>query len=198
MIYSLRPIGCLPVTNPVVSVVVPIYENLGNTFKCLTSLGTATNCVAFEVIVVDFGPFDQARDIMAVSHSIRYLRAEFCRGFVSACNLGVSFAQGDYVALLNNNTEVSSGWLDELLGIFNNFQCIGLVGSKLLSPNGVLLEAGGVVLDSGSLLSYGRNSDANDPRYCYTRQVDYLSSTSLMLPRGLWNDIGGFSEAYAS
>lgn len=183
--------------NPTVSVVIPVHNKFHVTYHCLASLLVAANRADFEIILVDDGSSDKTRDILSVVSGLQYVRNEVAGGFLFACNRGVSHAKGDYIVLLNNDTEATAGWLDELLAVFDNYESVGLVGSKLLYPNGHLQEAGGIVWGSGNPCNYGRNANPYDPRYCYTRQVDYLSGACIMLPRSLWNDIGGFNEIYA-
>lgn len=183
--------------NPTVSVVIPVHNKFHVTYHCLASLLVAANRIDFEVVLVDDGSSDRTRDILSVVSGLQYVRNQVSEGFLFACNRGVSYAKGDYIVLLNNDTEATAGWLDELLAVFDNYDSVGLVGSKLLYPNGELQEAGGIVWGSGNPWNYGRNANPYDPRYCYTRQVDYLSGACIMIPRSLWNEIGGFNEIYA-
>ena len=183
--------------HPIVSIVIPVHNNFEVTYQCLAALLIAESSIDFEVVVVDDGSSDQTLEILSAVSGIHNIRNEVCRGFLHACNSGVSHAKGDYVVLLNNDTKVTAGWLNELLAVFDNFVGIGLVGPKLIYPSGVLQEAGGIVWGNGSPMNYGRNGDSDDPRYCYTRQVDYLSGACLMFRKSVWNEMGGFSEIYA-
>jgi len=99
--------------------------------------------------------------------------------------------------MLNNDTEVTPGWLDELVAAIENFEGVGMVGAKLLYPDGHLQEAGGIVWSNGDPWNYGRNANARDPRYNYARQVDYLSGACVMLRKSLWDKIGGFDMHFA-
>ena len=98
--------------------------------------------------------------------------------------------------MLNNDTEVTAGWLDELLWAFEHFDNVGLAGAKLLNQDGTLQEAGGIVWNTGDPMNYGRQANPRDPRYNYARQVDYLSGACIMLPLPLWNELGGFDETF--
>ena len=58
-------------------------------------------------------------------------------GFIGSINAGLASVKTEYALLLNNDTEVTNGFIDELIAVFNNFENVGLVGSKLLLPMAV-------------------------------------------------------------
>lgn len=184
------------IKSPKVSIVIPIHNKFAVTYNCLCSLLFASNKASFEVIIVDDGSSDESVNIPELIKGVHYLRNETAQGFILSCNRGGKSASGDYIVMLNNDTEVTVGWLDELILVFETFDNVGLAGSKLLYPDGRLQEAGGIVWNTGDPWNYGRNANAHDPRYNYTRQVDFLSGASIMLPTILWNELQGFDEAF--
>ncbi len=192
-----KPLTFPEVKNPVVSIVIPVHNKFHVTYHCLLSLLLAPNRASFEVIIVDDGSADESTRIPELIKGVQYVRNDEAAGFVRACNRGGGLARGDYIVMLNNDTEVTSIWLDELLWAFEHFDNVGLTGAKLLYPDGSLQEAGGIVWNTGDPWNYGRNANAHDPRFNYARQVDYLSGACIMLPTRLWNEIGGFSEDFA-
>lgn len=99
--------------------------------------------------------------------------------------------------ILNNDTEVLEDWLKEMLWVFEKYEKVGLVGAKLLYSDFTLQEAGGIVWGNGRAWNYGRGKNAFDPKYNYIRQVDYVSGACLMLPKRLWDELGGFDEEFA-
>jgi GT2 family glycosyltransferase/glycosyltransferase involved in cell wall biosynthesis len=181
---------------PRVSIVIPAHNKFHVTYHCLLSLSIAPSKASFEVIVVDDGSSDMTKKLPEIVKGVKYVRNEEAEGFIRACNRGAVQAVGQYIVMLNNDTEVTSGWLDELLWTFEHFDNVGMVGAKLIYPDGTLQEAGGVIWSSGNPWNYGRGANANDPRFNYARQTDYLSGACIMLPTSLWNEIGGFSETY--
>ncbi len=190
------PLRFPSLSQPQVSVVVPVHNKFAVTYHCMAALLFAYNRASFEVILVDDGSSDETINIETWVSGIVYLRNETSQGFIRSCNRGAQAARGEYIVLLNNDTEPTVHWLDELLFVFAQFDRVGLAGSKLLYPDGSLQEAGGIVWASGNPWNYGRGGNASDPRFNYSRQVDYLSGAAIMLSKSVWQQVGGFSEAY--
>ncbi len=199
--FSGKPAGYETLTFPVhkqpdVSIVMPVHNKFSVTYNGLASLLLANNDHSFEVILVDDGSTDETLKAAKIFQGVNLVRHDQAQGFLRSCNDGASRAKGRYVLLLNNDVEVSDRWIDELIWPFDNFEDVGLTGSKLLYPDGRLQEAGGIVWGSGAPWNYGRNGNPADPRYSYTRQVDYLSGASIMIPREFWQELGGFDEDF--
>ncbi|WP_210168787.1 glycosyltransferase [Methylobacterium sp. Leaf399] len=182
--------------DPQVTIVIPVHNKFEVTYFCLCALLLAHNKTSYEVVVVDDGSKDRTLKLDAVAKGITIVRNEIGLGFIGACNRGALEARGKYVLFLNNDTEPTVGWLDELLASFDLFDTVGLAGSKLVYPDGSLQEAGGIVWGSGNPWNYGRSQNPHEPRYSYTRQADYLSGAAIMLPLAVWNEVGGFSEEF--
>jgi GT2 family glycosyltransferase/glycosyltransferase involved in cell wall biosynthesis len=195
-IRKFEPLQFPVVKNPDASIIIPVHNKFSVTYYCLVALLFAYNKASFEVIVVDDGSSDETLDILELVEGIQLLRNETSQGFIRSCNRGATAAKGRYIVMLNNDTEPTVHWLDELVFAFEQFDKVGLAGSKLLYPDGKLQEAGGIVWGSGNPWNYGRGGNPYEPRFSYTRQVDYLSGAAIMLTTDLWNEIGGFSEEY--
>ncbi|HED4877846.1 TPA: glycosyltransferase [Stenotrophomonas maltophilia] len=181
---------------PEVSIVIPVYNHVDHTLACLRALAAHPPSVACEILVVDDGSKDATVQWMPRISGLRYEVRERNGGFIEACNDGVSRTRGRYVVLLNNDTVPQPGWLEALLDTFATVADAGLVGSQLLYPDGRLQESGGVIFGDGSGWSYGRFEAADDPRFASLRDVDYCSGAALMLPRALWQQLGGFDTRY--
>ena len=191
---KLKPIALPEVANPTVSVIIPAHNKVAVTYYCLCSLLVAHNHASFEVIVVDDASTDETEELEKIVSGIRVIHNTKAQRFIRACNAGVAEARGEYIVLLNNDTEVTSGWLDNLIDAFDRFDNVGLAGSKLLYPDGKLQDAGGIVWGNGNPWNYGKLDNPWDPRFCYARQADYLSGAALMTTRKIWNQIGGLSS----
>lgn len=182
--------------HPQVSVIIPVYGQIEFTIRCLQSISNHLPLVPFEVIVIDDCSPDKSQEILCVVEGIRLITNTVNLGFIRSCNRGAEEAFGEYLCFLNNDTEVTAGWLDELFRTFVEMPGTGLVGSKLLNPDGTLQEAGGIIWNDGSAWNFGRNQDPSLPIYNYAREVDYCSGASIMVPSQLFFELGGFDEHY--
>ncbi len=184
-------------SEPTASIVIPVHNQIFHTLLCLLSLARLDGSCDFEVIVVDDASTDPTHQLLGMIPWVKVLRNEVNQGFLRSCNLGAAGALGQYVVLLNNDTYVLPGWLNELICTFQNFPDVGLAGSMLLYPHGQLQEAGGIIWEDGSAWNYGRYEDPSRPEYNYLRNVDYCSGASLAIPKHLWVSLGGFDEHFA-
>lgn len=183
--------------SPVVSIIVPTYGKLGMTARCLRSIQRHSADVEFEVIVVEDRSGDPLIGMLANVPGLVYHENETNLGFLRSCNAASSMARGEFICLLNNDTEVRPGWLDALLDIHSRFPDCGVVGSKLLFPDGSLQEAGGIIWADGSGWNVGRNGDPRAPEFNYAREVDYCSGAAVLMRTELFRSLGGFDERFA-
>ena len=182
---------------PIVSIVIPVFNNYLMTMSCLRSIAQNTGLdYSFEVILADDYSTDQTRDIEDVVKGLRVVKAKRNVGFLENCNNAVPKAKGDYIVLLNNDTNVQEGWLLELLTPHFLDLDIAITGPMFVYPDGLLQEAGGIVFSDASGWNYGRFDSADKPEYNFARDVDYISGACLAFKKELWVEVGGFDTAF--
>ena len=183
--------------NPTVSIVIPVYNQIHYTYACLVSILQNTPDVTYEVIVADDVSSDATKELNLYAENLVICRNQTNQGFLRNCNNAAKSARGKYVMFLNNDTQVTPGWLSSLVNLIESDPSIGMVGSKLVYPDGRLQEAGGIIWSDGSGWNYGRLDNPDKAEYNYVKDVDYISGAAILLSTELWNQLGGFDDHFA-
>ena len=115
------PIFFNPSNEPKVSIIIPFYNQELYTRNCLQFLSkNLTNNYPYEIILIDDNS-PEAYDFSNIS-GINLIKNDTNLGFLKNVNKGIHFAKGEYIYLLNNDTEVYENFLDELFYVFENFE----------------------------------------------------------------------------
>jgi len=193
-----RPLEIASSDNPLVSIIIPAYNQFAYTFNCLESLSVNLSPdLAYEVIIVnDASTDDTLEQLATLVKGIKVLTNAENSGFIRSCNYGASQAKGQYLYFLNNDTRILENCLESLLKLIVNNPQVGAVGSKLIYANSKQQEAGGIIWNSADGWNYGRLDSPDEPEYNYVRPVDYCSGASLLVPTYLFKQLGGFSQDF--
>lgn len=179
-----------------VSIIIPVYNQFRYTYNCIKSIVENTSEISYEIIIADDVSSDKTLEINNIIKNIILIRNEKNLGFLLNCNNASKKARGKYLYFLNNDTNVQREAIEKLISIFSKFEKVGLVGSKLVYPDGKLQEAGGIFWNDASAWNYGNRAEAEMPEYNYVKEVDYVSGASMMIPKDIWEEIDGFDERY--
>ena len=184
--------------NPLVSIIIPVYNQFEYTYSCLRNILKNSGDIEYEVIIADDCSTDFTKDITKVVEGVNEKKTPTNLKFLLNCNNAAKSARGQYILFLNNDTQVQKDWLKHLVDLIESDSNIGMVGSKLVYPDGLLQEAGGIVWKDGSAWNYGNRQDGNASEYNYVKEVDYISGAAIMIRHSLWDELGGFDESFIS
>lgn len=182
--------------NPEVSIIIPAYNKLELTYHSIASIILSYNQASYEVIVADDCSTDRTAEIESIIENVVHVKNPENLRFLRSCNNAANSAKGEYLIFLNNDTETTSYWIDELIQPYKKDTGVGLTGSKLLNLDGTLQEAGGIIWGSGQPWNVGNGSNPLSPEFNYTRQVDYLTGASMCIKKDVWEAVEGFSTEY--
>lgn len=181
-----------------VSFVIPVFNQIALTEACIASLqATLPADLAHEIIVVDDGSTDASRDYLRElppPHVV--LLNERNLGYAASNNRAARIAQGEFLALLNNDLVLQPGWFEPLLNAFALFPRAGLVGNiQLAADTGEVDHAGVIFRDGGYPVHHREPLARAQARGPY---VDFPGvTTACCLVRREWFlRAGGFDEAY--
>ena len=182
---------------PRASIVIPAYGDLPHVLACLESIAAHPPACDYEVIVADDASGDPHIARLREVPGLRLVEHPRNLGFLRSVNAAVASARGQWLCLLNADTEVTAGALDAMLRLLRDTPQAGIVGAKLVYPDGRLQEAGGILWRDGSAWNYGRFDDPQAAEYGFVRDVDYVSAAALVMPLALFRELDGFDQRYA-
>jgi len=185
------------VEQPRVSILIPVFNQWDYTYRCLKSIQRTMSGIPCEILLADDGSTDMTAQAEQLLLGVKVLRGGKNRGFLRNCNLAASQARGEYIYFLNNDTELQPDAIQSLVSLLDRDPGVGIVGSKLVFPDGRIQEAGGIIWADASGWNFGRCQDASLPAFNYVKDVDYISGASFMIRNSLWKEIGGFDDRYA-
>ena len=194
---DIKPLSFKVFEKPFVSIIIPVYNQATYTYNCLKSILENSGNVEYEVIIIDDCSSDNTEKIMQSINGINYVKNKENLGFLKNCNKGAKIAKGKYLLFLNNDTMVTKKWLENMLKLFENIEKCGMVGAKLVYPDGKLQEAGSIIFSDGSAWNFGKFDEPELPEYNYVREVDYCSGAAILIKKELFESIGMFSEEFA-
>jgi len=118
-------------------------------------------------------------------------------GFGVANNQAAKLAKGSFLCFLNNDTIPTKGWLTAMMGVFEEEDAVGVVGAKLLHPGtGLIQHAGVVEMRDGRPDHMYFKKHADYPPANIRKQYFAVTFACAVVPKGLFEDIGGFDEGY--
>lgn len=193
----------IPASSPLVSIIIPTKDHISLLDSCIKSIIDKSTYRNFEILIVennseDASTFEYYDSIVTQwPNLIRVEKWPYEFNYSKLVNFGVSKAKGDYLLLLNNDTEViTPEWLEIQLGLISRSD-VGAVGVRLLYPDDTIQHAGLALTDIG-IARFNVNLPKSNWGYfalsdC-TQDLTAVTAACLMTKRCVYEKVGGFSE----
>jgi len=192
--------------NPLISIVIPNKDHQTDLKRCVSSILDKSTYRNFEIIVIEnnstersiFNYYQELEKITRVQVAV--YREEF--NYSKINNYGVTFAKGEYVLFLNNDTEViTPDWMEQML-MYAQRADVGAVGAKLYYDDNTIQHAG-VVIGLGAHRSAGHTHYKMPKehlgymgRLCYAQDITAVTAACLLVKRSIYDEVGGMDEAF--
>lgn len=193
--------------NPKVSIVIANKDHYEDLNRCISSILDKSTYENYEIIVVENNSVD--KEIFVYYEEIKkhpriqVVTYEGNFNYSTINNFGVNVSTGDYILLLNNDTQVITiNWMEEML-MYAQREDVGCVGAKLYYEDYTIQHAG-IVLGMGAHRTAGHSHYKINKenlgymgRLCYAQNVSAVTGACLMVARDLYNKLGGLSDDFA-
>jgi glycosyltransferase involved in cell wall biosynthesis len=184
---------------PVVSVVVPSHNQFADAYAAIQSVLTSRPAAPVEIILVDDGSSDETLIARAVlPPAIRTHRTPSPMGRTAAYKAGQALAQGRYVLFLDPRARLAPGCIDTLLSVFSDVPAAGVVGPRLLQPDGTVGALGAELSFDAAIAGSGSGLEGADPRGRHRREVDVVPGHALLIDKAVSVRVRGYDERFSA
>lgn len=208
---------------PKVSIVIANKDHVQDLERCVTSITEKSTYDNYEIVIVENNStmpeiFEYYGKLLGQAYDsgisadkgqrsedgkITIVTYQGSFNYSAVNNMGVKFTTGEYILLLNNDTEVITvNWIEELL-MYAQRQDVGAVGAKLYYADKTIQHAG-VVIGLGAHRTAGhthykqhRQNLGYMGRLCYAQNVTAVTGACLLVKKSLFEEVGGLEEAFA-
>lgn len=205
--YVYQPRFLPPSGNPLVSIIIPTKDHVDYLRPCLASLLEKARYPHYEILLLENNSEEAAtfafyRELDERYENIRIIRYQGPFNYSKIVNHGARHAKGEYLFLLNNDTEaISDGFLEDMLGYFSRPE-VGVVGPLLLFPDGLIQQAGLALMTSGRLGFMNQNhSLCTNEGYLGSSSCGFNYSAVLgacqMVRKSVFDQLDGYCEDLA-
>lgn len=190
---------------PLVSIIIPSKDAVNLLDTCIKSIIEKTTYANYEIVIIennstDEKTFDYYDEITSRYEFVRVIKWDYEFNFSKLMNFGAKHANGEYLVLLNNDTELlSADWIERMLGICQRKE-VGIVGVRLLYKDDTIQHAG-LCVTGGVAGHLNRALPKGNWGYFALADAEQnfsaVTAACLMVQKSLFNEVGGFTEELA-
>jgi GT2 family glycosyltransferase len=192
--------------SPKISILIPNKDHIDDLEKCITSIREKSTWKNYEIIVIENNSenpetFQYYRELEKDSAYIRVIRYEGGFNYSAINNYGAGFARGEYLILLNNDTEIiTPDWMEQMVGCCQR-ENVAITGAKLYYPDDTVQHAGAIIGIGGCaghiLVGCARNYEGYMGRLKAMQDLSAVTAACLMVKKSVFDEVGGLDEGFA-
>jgi GT2 family glycosyltransferase len=189
---------------PMVSIIIPNKDHLVDLKRCVESIIARSTYENFEIIIVENNSttseiFDYYRELSQKEPRVKLLTWTKEFNYSAINNFAVQHSRGKHLLFLNNDIEViTPSWIQELL-MYSMREDVGIVGAKLLYPDGTIQHAGVIIGMRGLAAHVSRTASRHDPGYCFrlkaVQNLTAVTAACSMVKKSVFEQVQGFDES---
>lgn len=192
-----------------VSVIIVSYNTRGLILKCIKSVKKFTKAVTYEVVVIDNASTDDSVDAIARLEKVKLIKNEDNKGFGAANNQGIEIANGEFVLLLNPDTELVEDSISKMVEWMRVHKEVGISSCQLINSDKTLQPTGGFFPNIGRVILWSTFIDdlpfvgeifgsyhPNSNYYKKERSLDWVTGAFFLMRREVIRDVKGFDEDF--
>ena len=192
--------------DPLISIIIPNKDHIDDLKRCMESIEQKSTYKNYEYIIVennstDSATFEYYKKLEAENPKVRMVYWDGVFNYSAINNYGASFAKGEYLLLLNNDTEIiNPDCLEELLGYCMR-KDVGAVGARLYYEDDTIQHAG-VVIGFGGIAGHcfvqqKRGTTGYCHRIICAQDYSAVTAACMMVKKSAFDAVGGLSEELA-
>ena len=194
------------IDKPLVSILIPNKDHVPDLRRCIDSITTKSSYENYEIIVIENNSVNEETfsyyETISKHPAIKVIKYEGEFNYSKINNLGAKEANGEYLILLNNDTEVvTRNWIEELL-MYAQRDDVGAVGCMLYYEDYAIQHAG-IVIGLGAHRTaghthyrMGKDNLGYMGRLCYAQNVSAVTGACMMTKKELYESVGGLDEEF--
>lgn len=197
--------------NPTVTILIPSKDHVEDLRRCLASITAKTTYPDYEILIIENNSTEpeteafyrslEEQETEGGKKAIRVIRWQGDFNYAAIHNYAAAYAAGEYLLLLNNDTEViSPGWIEEMLGICQK-EDVGAVGAKLYYPDGTIQHAGVILglcgVASHLYVGFPGDKSGYAARLVSVQDLSAVTAACMMTKKSAWERVGGMEERLA-
>ena len=191
---------------PLVSILIPNKDHIKDLTRCIESIRILSTYDNFEIIIIENNSTEEITfryyEYLASLNNVRVIRYPYGFNYSAINNYGARYAKGEYLLLLNNDTEVITlEWIEEML-MYAKRPDVGAVGAKLYYEDDTVQHAG-IVVGLGAHRAAGhvhyrvpKDAKGYMGKLHYVQNVSAVTGACLMVKKSLYDELGGLDEQF--